>query len=118
MRQLTVVIAIPLVAAVATPYVVTLEAAAYITVGIPIVPVYDSWKCRHDSGKPALLLVPALLVVPIWARRFHRHYSRQPALLNGHYRGTSTNCMAILQSFMCLTKCIAFGGCMCHAGVP
>ncbi|CAN0487969.1 unnamed protein product [Laminaria digitata] len=33
---------------------------------------------------------PAALVNPICAKRFHRHYRRQPALLDRHYRGTTT----------------------------
>ena len=32
-----------------------------------------------------------LLVVPICARRFHRQYSGQPALLDQHRRGTNNN---------------------------
>ena len=67
---------------------------------------------RHDGGQPALqrttttvydvpaknagtiavtrttLRVPLLLVVPTCAKRFHRQYSGQRALLNRHYRGT------------------------------
>ena len=37
-----------------------------------------------------LLRILPLLVVPVCAKRFHRHYSGQPALLNPHYRGTTT----------------------------
>ena len=32
----------------------------------------------------------ATLVNPIYAKRFHRHYRGQPALLNRHYRGITT----------------------------
>ena len=39
---------------------------------------------------PALRRILAVLVVPIRAKRFYRHYSGQPALLNRHYRGIPT----------------------------
>ena len=48
---------------------------------------------------PALLSILALLVVPIGAKRFHRHYSRQPALLNRHCRGPTTAVLIIVFFF-------------------
>ena len=39
---------------------------------------------------PALLCILPLSVVPISAKRLHRHYTGQQALLSGHYRGTTT----------------------------
>ena len=50
--------------------------------------------CRPEI--PALYRQPAILrllpeqAVPICANRFHRHYSGREALLNRHYRATST----------------------------
>ena len=37
-----------------------------------------------------------ILVLPTCAERFHRHYSRQPALLNRRYRGTTINTVVLI----------------------
>ena len=46
--------------------------------------------CPIGATKPALPLLLPILVAPIRAKGFHKHYNGQPALLSRHCRGTTT----------------------------
>ena len=52
--------------------------------------VHYRGKYRHYRGNRHYSATMPLLVVPIRAKRFHRHCSGQPALPNRHYRETTT----------------------------
>ena len=55
-----------------------------------IPPVVRTNSRNMGARQPALLCTLVLVLSFIYAERFHRHYSGQPALLNRRYGGTST----------------------------
>ena len=67
--------------------------------------------------QPALLRILPILVAPICARLFHRHYSGQLALLNRRYRGTSTLAPSSAIDMFCAPcwKATAGGSRFCRA---